>query len=126
MKLWIRSQDKEDLITADEYLSIQKVITKDEYVKNPNNNPFYIECSNCILGFYATKERALEVLDEIQNKLKEKYIVKSENILLRPEDEDRIEYSFNEKYGIDAIVVPRHLEITPINKDIIVYEMPEK
>ena len=126
MKLWIRSQDKEDLITADEYLSIQKVITKDEYVKNPNNNPFYIECSNCILGFYATKERALEVLDEIQNKLKEKYIVKSENILLRPEDEDRIEYSFNEKYGIDAIVVPRHLEITPVNKDIIVYEMPEK
>lgn len=71
MELWIRSQDKKDLINVSEYLSIEETnFSEDiEYVKNPNKRPFFIECSNCILGFYATEERALEVLDEIQHKI---------------------------------------------------------
>lgn len=71
MGLWIRSQDKKDLINVSEYLSIEETnFSEDiEYVKNPNKRPFFIECSNCILGFYATEERALEVLDKIQKKI---------------------------------------------------------
>lgn len=66
MELWIRSQDKE-VITK---INISLIYWKD------------VDNSNCIvkkdsatsystLGVYATKERALEVLDEIQNRMKE-------------------------------------------------------
>lgn len=60
MDLWIRSQDKREL-RPNPKLGIDEV-----------ENKFYIvdrydfERAN-ILGTYKTKERALEVLDEIQN-----------------------------------------------------------
>ena len=55
MELWIRSQDREKLSKA-EYLGVyQKKIYVDGYKEN----------GYCI-GTYKTKERALEVLDEIQ------------------------------------------------------------
>lgn len=73
MKLWIRSQDKRIL---------QKV---DNVYLNANYDNRRI-CTNdsrdyeSDLGEYKTKERALEVLDEIQNKLlKSKYDKASEN-----------------------------------------------
>lgn len=71
MELWVRSQDREDLIIVNEYLSIKEVDFTGgyRYVKNPNDRPFYIENETSILGFYATKERALEVLDEINNSI---------------------------------------------------------
>ena len=116
MELWIKSQNKECLMKVDRL----------DYDLSNSKHRIMANGYQTLVAEYETKERALEVLDEIQNKLKEKYIVKAEGILLRPEDEDKIEYSFNKKYGIDAIVVPRHLEITPVNKDIIVYEMPEE
>lgn len=59
MNLWVRSQNKEDLIP----------------VKNPicvyNNKINYKESASYIItiGEYKTKERALEVLDEIQDKM---------------------------------------------------------
>ena len=73
MDLWIRSQDREDLILVDEYLSIEETNYEYTYANNPHQRPFYIESSNCMLGFYATKERALEVLDEIENALLNKW-----------------------------------------------------
>lgn len=63
MDLWIRSQDKEVLT---------KVI---DIYKQADTNEIWAYSDkglkNC-LGFYATKERALEVLDEIHHKLKPK------------------------------------------------------
>ena len=66
MELWIRSQDREKLIKV-----------KDLYVeKYPSSNNryaiynfFYDDLDDCDipLGTYETRERALEVLDEIQN-----------------------------------------------------------
>ena len=86
MELWIRSQDKGKLIKANNieishhysYKDIQekyllpsgsfeyrKVQKKDKYIKS------VIMCNDEItLGTYKTKERALEVLDEIQDILK--------------------------------------------------------
>ena len=82
MELWIRSQDKEKLIkvnnieifhhysykdTQEKFLlpsgsfEYRKVQKKDKYIKS------VIACNDEItLGIYKSKERALEVLDEIQ------------------------------------------------------------
>lgn len=54
MELWIRSQDRESLYKIDCL-----------YVGGTYNNE--IQCVSGSLGKYKSKERALEVLDEIQN-----------------------------------------------------------
>ena len=64
MELWIRSQDKEILIKVDR-IGIEKfdegygIVT---YERIGTKNEFG-------LGLYTTRERALEVLDEIQEKI---------------------------------------------------------
>lgn len=60
MDLWIRSQDKELLIKVD-LISMDKVVEE--------NGEYDIRFHNIVLGRYKSKERALEVLDEIQSKL---------------------------------------------------------
>lgn len=67
MELWVRSQDKRilqkvDNIFLDADYGNKRISTYDEY--------------NTELGTYKTKERALEVLDEIQNILKPRLIIK--------------------------------------------------
>ena len=67
MELWIRSQDKQKLIKS-EYI---------EYGEWNKEHRIYVYGE--IFAKYKTKERALEVLDEIQNKLlKSKYDKASE------------------------------------------------
>lgn len=60
MELWIRSQDKEVLTRV---VDIWKDADKNEIWSKSS-----FATKNC-LGIYKTKERALEVLDEIQNML---------------------------------------------------------
>ena len=59
MELWIRSQDENSLIKANNIYS--DVLPEDGYYKIFNMP------DEDILGKYITKERALEVLDEIQD-----------------------------------------------------------
>lgn len=60
MNLWVRSQDKECLIN----------ISNIQYVYKNNMHGLGTYYDNLkILGTYKTKERALEVLDEIQDKI---------------------------------------------------------
>lgn len=83
MELWIRSQDREKLVKT-KYIEIahhysykdtqerfllsngsyeyRKVQKKDKYIKS-----VIISDEEVTLGTYKTEERALEVLDEIQN-----------------------------------------------------------
>ena len=62
MELWIRSQDKEILIKVNNLSLICS--NKDETCEIINS----FEDHQCWeLGIYKTKERALEVLDDIQN-----------------------------------------------------------
>ena len=56
MDLWVRSQSKRTLIKA------EKIFTEGEEVYATTNSEF-----NERIGIYKTKERALEVLDEIQD-----------------------------------------------------------
>ena len=75
MNLWVRSQDKRILQKVDN-------IFLDANYENKRISTY--DGDNVELGTYKTKERALEVLDEIQNILKPKYILDSSSI--RPDD----------------------------------------
>lgn len=57
MELWIRSQDKEIL-----------TICRDLWIGGTYGNEIIAD-TGCSIGIYETKERALEVLDKIQNKI---------------------------------------------------------
>ena len=60
MELWIRSQHKECLIKLDDYIN---------YFYDDEENEHGIGSHMFTLGVYESKERALEVLTEIQNKI---------------------------------------------------------
>ena len=68
MELWIRTQDRMNLVKINQvslnYQNNKQIIA--------NYIPEIYENSSCyyeLLGTYKTKERALEVLDEIQDKM---------------------------------------------------------
>ena len=64
MELWIRSQDRESLVKVDNlYISVGNYICY--YVEKGKEVPNTYYRPSGELGRYATKERALEVLDEI-------------------------------------------------------------
>lgn len=64
MELWIRSQDKTKLVKIDNisYMDMSENMNQEEH-------SLWNDCKG-ILGIYKTKKRALEVLDEIQEKIK--------------------------------------------------------
>lgn len=104
MNLWVRSQNKEDLIP----------------IKNPicvyDNKIIYKESASYIItiGEYETKERALEVLDEIQ-------------MLLQPiiEYKPIVQKEFNPSHKYEHFVkVDDNMEIKELST--FVYKMPEK
>lgn len=111
MKLWIRSQDREELVKVD------NIRVKHEYEQKKVNDNYgrtcayvkgdyrcsYIYADSTLLGAYKTKERALEVLDEIQNEIKPEYMLRDINTGMTPQYEAYYE-----------------------EKPTIVYEMPEE
>lgn len=79
MELWIRSQDKTRLIKVS---NVQYTYRKGDLYSDVRGKHYigtYYDNLE-ILGEYASKERALEVLDEIQNILRPKYILDSSSI----------------------------------------------
>ena len=74
MELWIRSQDKMNLVKVRQisvnYQDNKQIIANYMPELYENSGEYYE-----ILGTYKTKERAIEVLNEIQNILKPKMIV---------------------------------------------------
>lgn len=101
MELWIRSQDREIM------LSNPILIVDNDRILTPKND---YRDTHLILGHYKTKERALEVLDEIQNILSGKCILKSY---------DNVTPEFSE----NTIIKPCEVYIEQLNT--YVYEMPE-
>ena len=75
MELWIRSQDKMNLVKIRQIslnYSNKKQIIANYTPELYENSGGYYE----LLGTYETKGRAIEVLDEIQNILKPQLIIK--------------------------------------------------
>ncbi len=109
MELWIRSQDKEKLLKVND-IAIEMNMIYGYFDKNTEYEH---------LGSYVSRERALEVLDEIQN-------------ILMP----RIEYIQNEpieKCELSNITTQKLMYIRTQNSDVkvlefptYVYEMPEE
>ena len=93
MELWIRSQDRKKLMKVDE--------VKIETVKDGNT---FIYSHATDLGTYETKERALEVLEEIQNILRGKYAM-----------------SFDYKVSLNGF---KKEEVQLMLEQMAVYEMP--
>ena len=104
MNLWVRSQDKRILQKVDN-------IFLDANYENKRISTY--DGDNVELGTYKTKERAIEVLDEIQNILKPKYILDTSSI--KPGDSWVENGIIMQKYNAN-------MEIKELST--FVYEMP--
>ena len=86
MELWIRSQDKMNLVKIRQIsLNYQdnKQIIANYTPESYENSGVYYE----LLGTYETKGRALEILDEIQDLLQNAYIRNANRIVYKmPKD----------------------------------------
>ena len=116
MDLWIRNQNKEQLIKVDSRLYI--------YDWNIGENSYSVSTdiikygiSNLVLGYYNSKERALEILDEIQNILNPKYMIRMDGNL------NNVEKFLN----IDGAYIKSqdNADIKIINNSYV-YEMPKE
>lgn len=86
MNLWVRSQDKTNLVKIRQislnYQNNKQIIAN--YIPDfyPNSGEYYE-----FLGVYKTKERAIEILDEIQDLLQNAYIENANKIVYQmPKD----------------------------------------
>lgn len=99
MELWVRSQDKMNLVKVRQvgvnYQDSKQIIANYAPELYENSGEYYE-----LLGTYETKERALEVLDEIQNFMRDYACAKKINRLGG--------------------------EINMIPKPILIYNMPKK
>lgn len=105
MDLWIRSQDKEMLCKVE---CVELMHDDPVYAKIYANGKF----PDLIVGCYE-KQRALEVLDEIQKLLIGKIIA----------------FKSCDKSSNEAKYIPfkdDDLQIKPLHRDSVVYEMPEE
>lgn len=103
MELWIRSQDKERLCKPNN-LFIKDYAIFCSYNEQNNDTDY--------LGVYKTKERALEVLDEIQNILRPQILVRAN------EDNEKVLLGALQK-GVTQKVDMEFKELSTY-----VYEMP--
>lgn len=115
MDLWIRSQDKH-LLAKYNMLAVAQVTHKTQVkvMAFVSDSLGYQD-----LGTYETKERALEVLDEIQNFLTPRFIVSANS------DNDCINILFD-KSTCGKVFPDDKLQIKNINRDCWVYEMPQE
>lgn len=117
MELWVRSQDKSMLLKV-ERLGIS-------FNTRTDLDRYEIEADDYPIGDYKTKERAVEILNEIQSKLKGTFLMKMKDEKYSKYIEDGKKY-LEDLNGIGVVTGDRCFDIEPINKDIYVYEMPEK
>ena len=112
MNLLIRSQDRKKLIK----------INNIEYGEWNKEHRIYINGFLC--GKYKSEERALEVLDEIQNKLKGSFMLKAKNDVPNNVFIPAKKY-FEAENDIKIIIGDNNFDITPLNINCDVYEMPQ-
>lgn len=82
--MWVRTQDKDKLVNVNSF-EIDKFVKDGNYIYDVSekqflNNDYYIYSSETgIIGIYKSRERALEVLDEIQTWI-ERYEANKNNL----------------------------------------------
>lgn len=111
MELWIRSQDRKSIVKPTGIL-----------LENPLNSGetgirgYFSNHSFKMLGYYKTEQRALEVLDEIQDILKPKYILDTSSI--KPDGD------FYEENGVIFQKYNANARIEELST--FVYQMPKE
>ena len=114
--LWIRSSDKMNLVKV----KILKIEKSGEYYA------IFDDISKYYLGCYETKERAKEVLDEIQKLMTQPIaFLKSEFTKDLPLEVYRDVIQNLERIGVKCIE-DKDCEIIPTNATNIVYQMPKE
>lgn len=115
MELWIRSQDKKNLVKIRQislnYQNNKQIIANYMPELYENSGEYYE-----LLGIYESKERTIEILDEIQNILKPKYILDTSSI--KPDGD------FYEENGVIFQNYDANAKIQELST--FVYQMPEK
>ena len=90
MDLWIHSQDKEKLLKCNDIAIERNMIYEMETIKFKGYKIVGYFDKNTeyeVLGIYETKERAIEILDKIQDLLQNAYVGSSNRIVyLMPEE----------------------------------------
>ncbi len=108
MELWIRSQDKTNLILA------KDIVVSDGNIK------VYKDTELCTtVAMYKTKERALEILDEIENLIKPRFLISNISINDGKKLQNQIPYKN------DMIQTMYDSKIEQINGSIV-YQMPKE
>ena len=116
MELWIRSQDKTTLIKSYEI-----------YIAEYGKGSYVIRAKRTshILGAYNSFERALKVLDEIENKIRGKFLLKPKT-KLKPSTVVDAKYYFEDLNKIELIAGDINFDILPISDGVVIYEMPKE
>ena len=129
MDLWIRSQDRLTMMKVNDiriidYRGLKEQLQKsilsfmsdmDQMKSYLDKDGWGLSCNETCLGIYETKERALSVLDEIQNLIKPRIITTNY--------ECEIKENLS-KLGFDLRMIPQKAEIQELST--IVYEMPKE
>lgn len=119
MELWIRSQEKGTLIKCNN-------LTIEEYMDNHVDiRTYQDDGASFKLGEYTTNERAKEILDEIQSKIGNIYLCKIKP-MVKTGDARMVKEYLEENYIGDFMMTDSTMDIEPINKDVVMYEMPQE
>jgi len=128
MELWIRSQDKEDLLKVS-YVSIRHIFEQKEVMDNYGRIVNFkkgdykhstISNGNIDLGYYKTKERALEVLDEIQNILKPRNLIYTGDKINMKDAMHLCKMTNSQSISL----LPENANVTQLG--VVIYEMPKE
>ena len=112
MELWIRSQDKTDLVKVNAlWIMDNQIWMEVPFYENHKKLGLTVTGHNHKLAEYKSKERALEVLDEIQKLFEPKIILKS--IKEIAQTLDGVYYTNPDEYEIEQL-------------SSYVYQMPEE
>lgn len=114
MKLYIRSQDKEVLTIADSV-----------YYDNFHEDKIYAQIGreNFTLGQYKTKERCLEIINEIQEILTHNGVMLFKNVDVSEIPREAFEPFKALTYLPNGDIKS---EVTIHNAEVVVYEMPKE
>lgn len=115
MKLWIRSQERDKLEDCHS-LSIQPIVTP-----NKKHTTWGIVSNFCCIGEYATRERCLEIIDEIQTLLLASFVI----IRNCEVGEDIYKY-IKPTNGIAYQAENQPTSIEHQGQSVLVYEMPKE
>lgn len=117
MELWIRSQDKKDLVKINSlWIMDNQIWMEVPFYENHKKLGLTLSGHNHKLAEYETEERAIEVLNEIQNILMPKYILDTSSI--KPDGD------FYEENGVIFQKYNANAKIEELST--FVYQMPEK